>query len=143
MLNKFFFPLVFIVLLFASACKSSQELATDKLKPKGAKEIYRALNQQKNFDWLVGKMQIDFDSPEQKRSFSANYKMQKDSIIWISIAPALGIELFRVTLLPDSFIVLDKINRKYYTGNISQLGNKFNTDLSFENFQDLILGIPV
>jgi len=125
------------------ACKTSQELTTNKLKPKGAREIYRSLNADKDFKWLVGKMQVDFDDGAQKRSFSANYKMLKDSIIWISIAPALGIELFRVTLMPDSVIVLDKINRTFFSGNISKIGDKFNTDLDFQNIQDLILGIPV
>ena len=144
MLNKHFFPLISIALLFVVfACKTSQEITTNKLKPKGAREIYRSLNTDKDFEWLVGKMQIDFTDGEQNRSFSANYKMLKDSIIWISIAPALGIELFRVTLMPDSVIVLDKINRKYFSGNISKLGDKFNADLDFQNLQDLILGIPV
>ena len=38
----------------------------------------------------------------QTGTFTLNVRMARDSVIWMSISPALGVEAARVLLTPDS-----------------------------------------
>lgn len=141
---RFILLLVSVVLLL-SACATKKALRNAELAPVKANQLFKALeNVEPDFSWFSGKMRIEMMQADgAERSFSANYKVQKDSLIWISIAPALGIELFRIMLLPDSIIILDKFNKQYRAGNFNSLSNTINADLSFKDLQDVMLGTPI
>jgi hypothetical protein len=68
--------------------------------------------------------------------------MRKDSAIWVSIVPALGIEMIRVMITPDSLKYLSKIpeNKFYYTGRFDEIGRLIGIDFDFEMLQDLLVG---
>ncbi|HAR20844.1 MAG TPA: DUF4292 domain-containing protein, partial [Cytophagales bacterium] len=38
-------------------------------------------------------------------------RIRKDSVIWISVNPALGIEVVRALITKDSIFVIDKIHK--------------------------------
>jgi outer membrane biogenesis lipoprotein LolB len=141
---RFILLLVSVVLLL-SACATKKALRNAELAPVKANQLFKSLeNVEPDFSWFSGKMRIEMMQADgAERSFSANYKVQKDSLIWISIAPALGIELFRIMLLPDSIIILDKFNKQYRAGNFNSLSNTINADLSFKDLQDVMLGTPI
>jgi hypothetical protein len=68
--------------------------------------------------------------------------MRKDSLIWISITPALGIEMIRVMITPDSLKYLSKIpdNKFYYTGTFEDVNRLIGTAFDFEMLQQLLVG---
>jgi hypothetical protein len=76
------------------------------------------------------------------QSFKANIRMKKDSVIWISISPALGIEVLRVLITPDSVKYVSKIpeNKHYYLGGFSVINEISKMDIDFATFQDILLG---
>lgn len=76
------------------------------------------------------------------QSFKANIKMRKDSVIWISISPALGIEMIRMMITPDSLMLMSKIpdNKYYYKGNFGVINELVGVELDFEMLQDLLVG---
>jgi len=75
-----------------------------------------------------------------QQSFNANLRMHTDSIMWISVSPFLGIELFRAVVDKDSVKAINRLNNTYYLSDLSFLNNIFKTNISFDMLQALIIG---
>ncbi|MGB0423113.1 MAG: DUF4292 domain-containing protein [Flavobacteriales bacterium] len=88
------------------------------------------------------KLAVEYDDGEQKRSFKANLRSKRDSVIWMSISPALGVEVMRLMITPDSLKLISKIpgDKYYYEGSIDKLNEMAQSELSFYMIQDLLVG---
>ena len=51
--------------------------------------------------------------PVRQNSFDVNLRIRKDSAIWISITPLLGIEAARVLINRDSLMILDRVHKTF------------------------------
>ena len=67
-----------------------------------------------DYEYLSAKTKITVINTDGKTEFSASVRIKKDSAIWISISPALGIEIVRVLITKDSIKIIDRFNKKYY-----------------------------
>lgn len=78
-------------------------------------------------------------------TFTLNVRMARDSVIWMSISPALGVEAARILLTPDSVQVMSKLpgSRFVFQGNYNQLEDAVQAPVSFDLMQDLLLGQPL
>jgi hypothetical protein len=88
------------------------------------------------------KLDAEFSAGQESQSFKATVRMRRDSIIWVSIAPLMGIEMIRLVVTPDSLKYLSKIpdQKFYYSGGISELSEKTGADLSFDVIQNILCG---
>jgi hypothetical protein len=88
------------------------------------------------------KVDADFGTETESSGFKATIRMRKDSLIWVSITPALGIEMIRVMITPDSLKYLSKIpdNKFYYLGNFEDVNKLVGTAFDFEMLQQLLVG---
>src|SRR5690606_29317761 len=77
---------------------------------------------------------------KQSIAFSAKVRISRDSIIWISVSPALGIEALRVMATPDSVFMMNKIDRTYYAGDYQYLKELLKADVDFQMFQGILTG---
>lgn len=68
------------------------------------------------------------DYPEENISFNGNLRIKRDSIIWISLSSIFGIEVARIMLTPDSLKFIDRLNKKYFTGDYKYLNKIFLSD---------------
>lgn len=95
-----------------------------------------------DFDWLGMKLAAVYTEPESELSFNATIRMRKDSVIWVSVTPMLGIEVIRMLLTPDSLFFLSKApgNEFIYRGPFSELCNLTQTQIEFDMLQDLFIG---
>lgn len=92
------------------------------------------------FDQLSARAKIDFESAKNNLSGTANIRIRKDSIIWISLSPGLGIEAARVLITQDSIFVLDKVHKEYQKIGLNELSEKFDFDINYQLVQSVILG---
>jgi hypothetical protein len=69
--------------------------------------------------------------------------MRKDSVIWVSINAALGIEAFRILITPDSVRVLNKLDKIAQFRSLSYLQEVTKLPIDFHTLQDIIIGNPV
>jgi len=90
--------------------------------------------------WFAARVAVDAELDRDKRSFNVNLRMRRDSIIWMSISPALGIEVARVLISPDSVKVLNRINGTYFKGGFGYLSELLQADLNFKMLQSILLG---
>jgi hypothetical protein len=84
-----------------------------------------------------GKAQVDLKGNKQGANISL--RMRRDSIIWIS-ASLLGVEGVRACLTRDSVLVLNRIEKEYFTGGYDYLSQLLNVPVSFDQMQALVLG---
>lgn len=137
--------IVLFIIVFASSCRKTKEATATRepLKERGAGFLLKRYERNEfDFQWLGMKIDAEFLRLGDTQGFKANVRMKKDSVIWISISPALGIEVFRVKITPDSLQYVSKIpdNKYYYSGPYEALNAIVHTDLDFEMLQEIFVG---
>jgi len=141
MKNKPFYIILFLGLVLMG-CKSQQKIQGKKLANK--KNLPTLLQSVENAefkpDWLAVKASVDFEKNEEKTGFKANIRMKRDSMIWLSITPVIGVELARVVLTPDSVKMVNRLEGTYFLGDYNFLNKTFDVDLDYATIQAMLLG---
>lgn len=83
------------------------------------------------------------DAEGKKYDVNANIRMYYDSVIWVSVTGALGIEGLRAYITKDSVKLIDKQNKVFTTKSVSYLQEITELPLDLVSLQDLLLGNPV
>lgn len=97
-----------------------------------------------SFEHFFAKVKIDFtDSKGKNTNATAFIRMRKDSLMWVSITGALGIEGFRVLIKPDSVFVMDKLEKTIAIRTVDYLQDVVKLPVNFQILQDIIIGNPV
>ena len=98
-----------------------------------------------DFTTFSAKAKVQYEDKNGKQpDFNAFIRMQKDSIIWISIsATFLGIEAFRISITPDTLIILNKLDKTIEYHPFSYVETIAHIPLSFSLLQDILIGNPV
>lgn len=142
--NILFFMVALSLVLTLFSCSNEKRAKRGRpLKNQSAGHILnRYAKNEFQYKWIGMKLAVEFNDGEQKRSFKANLRSKKDSIIWMSISPALGVEVMRLMITPDSLKLISKIpgDKYYYEGSIDQLSEMAQSDLSFNMIQNLLVG---
>lgn len=93
-------------------------------------------------EWSAMRMQVEADINGNSNSFKVNARMRRDSAIWLSITPALGVEAARIMLTPDSVRFLSKVpgNRFGFVGDYAAFDSVLGTELSYDMAQRILTG---
>lgn len=98
--------------------------------------------QEIDLDYLSMKTKINYNDGDHKINASANIRIHRDSIIWFSLTPALGIEAARGVLTKDSMVIIDRLKKEYHVYDYASLSKKYNFDISYELMEAVLLGNP-
>jgi len=130
-----------------TGCSNEQRIADGKpLRSRDPNNILKRYDKEAlKWDWIGFKLDTEINVEGKSDSFTMNVRMARDSAIWISLSPALGVELARVLLLPDSVRVISKVpsNKFVFEGNYKQLEKSLGIPFDFYTFQDLFSGSPL
>ena len=141
------FAATFMAVLVLAGCSNERRLAKGKplrnLPPNTILESADAAALQ--WDWISMKVEAEVSGPERNDNFKATVRMAKDSVIWMSLTPALGVEVVRVMLTQDSVYMFSKIpgNKFAFSGSYESISEWIGTPMSFGNVQDLLTGRPM
>ncbi len=107
--------------------------------------LYQGIEKNKiSYTSFSGKVKVTFEGSDGKKNdFNAFIRLQKDSVLWISINALLGIEAFRIMITPDSVKVLNKLDKKVQLRSVSFLKEITQLPFTFLELQDLIIGNPI
>lgn len=75
-----------------------------------------------------------------EQNFTAHIRIQKDQKIWISLTGPLSIEGARLLITPDTVSLIDRINKKFYTGSYSAFQTKYKIPISYFDIQKILVG---
>lgn len=134
-----------IFLLGLNSCQTTQSTAsTNKPLPKRSNIflLKRLAKQHIQYQWWGCRAKLKLDSPQEKATFFAKIRMQKDSLIWLSLRK-MSVEGARVRISPTQIEILDRQNGQYLKRPFSYLNERYGLSLSFQDLQDLIAGNPV
>ncbi len=135
--------LLLLALLTAASCKNLRRAQGDSLKPRSEKVLTKKLLENSvNAEWLGAKAKITYDDEYSGETFSANIRLRKDSLIWMSFKK-FSIEGARVLLTPDSIFVIDRINNQYLAKPFEYAQKEYSLPFGFQGLQAMLLGNPV
>ncbi|MBK6265176.1 DUF4292 domain-containing protein [Marivirga sp. S37H4] len=124
-----------VILVLVSSC-GKKLLPTSSIEKEYGLERF-------DFEYLQTKSKIKFASEDKSLSSSATIRMKKDSIIWVSLSPILGIEAARGFINQDTIVFLDRVNKEVYRYNYESLSNMLNFEVDFQMVQSILLGNQV
>jgi hypothetical protein len=135
--------LILIIGISTFSCKvQEKENVKIKLKPRPTKYlITELLDNEVKFDAISAKASVVFsDSIGNKTSFKTHLRIQKDSAIWISITPLLGIEMARVLITQDTVKLMNRAKSEYFIGDFDYINQLLGADLDYQMLEALLIG---
>ena len=91
------------------------------------------------FEYLSARAKFKFDHENKRVSATANFRIKKDSLIWISIS-GFGLEAARVLIDKDKVKIMDRLKKHYYDYSFSELSREYDFDFNFQMIQSVVLG---
>lgn len=158
-----FLVILIIAALTASSCRSTRKIqsaistkkdSVEVMQPtsdphadsiKFIKDTYsRLLANRIEFETFSAKINTDYQGTDGKKyDVNVFIRMKKDSIIWVSVNGALGIEGMRVLIDKDSVRILNKLDKEYQVRSLEYLQEVAGLPLDLRTVQELIIGNPV
>jgi hypothetical protein len=105
------------------------------LQPVWAKRI--------DYATFFGKAKIHFEGPDGGKDFTAHIRMRKDSVIWVNITALGGISFARIFITPDSFFMINMVQKEAIKIPLSQAAKVLPTTVDFASLQNLVVGNPL
>ena len=152
MQSSIFIKILMLFALLVVACKSKKTVkVVAEVNPieairrdEGSCNLDSLFEKIKNSDLKVktfsAKVSAETDINNQGNSFTANLRIKADSAIWMSLSPALGIEVARVFITTDSLKFTNRINGTYFKGDYRYLNSLLQMELNFNMIQSILLG---
>lgn len=108
-------------------------------------KLLTALDSQKIRDYksFTAKVKLDYASEGNSSSATANIRLLKDSVIWVSLTGPFAIEGYRIIVRPDSLVLMDKLKHVVTRRSIDYLEQIAQLPISFEDLQNIIIGNPL
>lgn len=156
------FLFVFPGILIYTSCRSTKKIQTAITKKDSVvivvvandphadsmlfiKETYDGLIKNRiEFKTFSAKINTDYEGSDGKKyDVNVFVRMRKDSLIWMSVNGALGIEGIRVLIDKDSVKILNKLDKEYRARSLDFLQEVAALPLDLPTMQELIIGNPV
>ncbi len=136
-----FIPVFALLVIFLPGCKSTRPVSYVRLSKKPFNELYnQMLKHQPEFTFLDSKIAVGYKSKKKAYHFKTRLRIRKDSIIWFSIVPAMGIEIARMEITNDSVKLINRAKKKYVTGTYHLLDSLLHVSINYQIFQAILLG---
>lgn len=134
--------------IFFSACRTTHKAEKPVVikesrskEDKSADELMSLITDSSfSAQWINGKANVESTVADEKNSFNISLRMKRDSVIWVSISPALGIEVARVLITRDSVKVLDRLNNKFKLTDYKYLNDLLRMNVDFDIIQGVLTG---
>lgn len=137
----------FLALLTLAGCNTFQRQQTGAASVNSVESARSVIREQEpQYRWLNAKVKLSVESPARSMSGQGHLKIRKDSLLWLSISPALGIEVMRIQISRDSFQVLNRIKNSYRHfpfRRVNQMLNLVQRSFEFDNMINIFTGQPV
>ncbi len=139
--NNFLY-LLFLCIILSESCKTPKKAHINNAKKDTLSDYVLTNFAAHRFicNKLNAKVDVLTNIDGKKQSFSATIRMKKDSIIWISVSPFLGIEIMRIVLTQDSAKVLNRLDNTYFLTDNNYLKTMLKADVDFNMLQAVMLG---
>ena len=131
---------LFLAVFFYSCKVQEKENVKIKVKPRSSKFLVKKLLANEfQFNTISAKAAVSFDDGK-KISFKTHLRIRKDSAIWMSITPLLGIEMARVLITKDTVKFMNRKDNEYFIGDFDYINDLFGADLDYQMLEAFLIG---
>jgi len=136
---------VFLALTGCAGLRKRQPQTIQTVPPGGSSAAFTLLNRLSSTDFealswsATGQIGVVLDGRRMESAFQL--RIQRDSILWISLKPMLGVEAFRARITRDSLQFVDRLNRKFGSYPMSALSEMAGTNVDIRMLHELLLGV--
>ncbi len=135
---------LFLILILATgytACTGTRKAVRAPIKEEGAEFLINKLQEHElRFNQFSAKFNVTYQVDGKKTSVSGNLRIDYDSIIWISISPALGLEAVRFMLTPDSIKYLNRLSKTFLSQDFLYINQLLNKTMDYDMAQSFLIG---
>lgn len=132
--------LIFLSVLISS-CNPQRKIIKAPIKEEGAEFLMEKLRSgELKYSELSAKFSAEYRNKGQKNSFNGQLRIKKDSVIWLSFSPVLGIEVFRIMITQDSVKFFNRMNDTYFIGDYAYVNKFLNTNIDYDIIQSFLTG---
>jgi hypothetical protein len=127
------------VLFGFASCKTAREVTVERVRPISTNKLIRKV-EENSFDYKylnIKRIVVQYDGPDEKTSFRASLKSEKDKQLQVSISK-LNFPVARMHLTPDSVKLVNYMEKSYLLEDYDFLSGFVNADLDFEMVQAVI-----
>lgn len=137
----FRFIYFFILIAVVSSCGSARRIIREPLKEEGADYLFNHLKSNElKYTYFSARFSAAFQQQKNETSFSGQIRIYKDSLIWVSISPVLGIEMARLLITNDSVKYMNRIENKYFISDFDYINKLINSTLDYDMLQAFLTG---
>lgn len=139
--NILIFAILIISIIFNSSCSSNKKATKTSLSTYTVNNIIREVEKnQFDFENLQAKINIRFKDDKNALGLRGQVRIQKDSVVWISLSLKVGIEVGRMMITTDSIKFIDRNNRSYISESLNTFADILPIEPSVSFIQDLLIG---
>jgi len=131
-MNKRIPLIALIFLILFSSCKKDIIGFKSNKKEVNVEEI--------DFDYFHSKTKVRYAEGDKQVNGNAHIRIKKDSLIWVSVSPSIGIEATRMMISKDTAIIINRLDKEYYVFNFEEISRYFNFKVDFDLIQSILLG---
>lgn len=127
------------ILLFSS-CTTQRSLIKQPIKDEGPEYLFKKLKERElQFSTLSARFSADYKNGNQKYAFSGQIRIQKDTLIWLSLS-VMGLEGMRLMISQDSIKYINRLNNTYLIGDWYDLNQFLHTNIEYDILQSFLIG---
>ena len=133
--------LLFLLMLLGAGCSSSRKVLRTPPPPQSAAELTGKLKMNElPYEWFSAKFSAEYRKNRKETSFNGHIRVRKDSLIWMSLTPMLGIEALRVVITQDSVKMINRLNDTWFAGDYAYINRFLGTNIDYDLLQAFLLG---
>ena len=136
-------------MMLASSCRHRKDAASDDssssvagLQDAGlASKMVQRINANRNTEeYLTAKAGVKLESGRNNVSVNGTLRMKRDEVIQLSLAFLGLMEVGRMEITPDYFLLIDRMNHQYVRVSYADVPFFQQADIDFHTFQSLFWG---
>jgi hypothetical protein len=133
--------IVLVLIVLISSCTAGRKAIREPIREQGPEFLMNKLKENEiKFSTFSAKFAATYIRDRKKTDISGQIRIRRDSVIWISITPLMGIEMARFVLTPDSIKYLNRISTTYMVKEFRYFNQLFNKTLDFDMAQAFLTG---
>ena len=129
-----------VLILFISSCSSEKKVTKSTLKSYAANHIVKEIEKNEfDFDRLEAKLNVKVKG-DNNLNLKGQIRMEKDSVIWISLSMKIGVEVGRIMITQDSIKFINRTARTYIAESLGSFSKNLPIESSINFIQDILVG---
>lgn len=139
--TKLVYLLIIINIFLSVSCNPTRKIIKEPLKEQGNEFLLQNLKENElHYDYLSSRFNATFKQDKHNTQITGQIRIKRDSAIWISVSPLMGIEMARFLITNDSIRYLNRMGNTYMLNSFDYINKLINSTLDFDMLQSFLTG---